>query len=75
MISQMIYQMLLGMVIISLAAYIIYKFVYYRSQAAFWKDSCYVIMEKYNNLLVQKSANDALDQLSLDRKDFKTELN
>ena len=49
----MIYQMLLGMAIVSLVAIVWSKIAIYKQKAQFWKDSCFVMAEKYNDLLVK----------------------
>ena len=59
----MIYQILLGMAIVSLVAFVWGKVAMYKQQAEFWKDSCFVAMEKYNNLLVEKQMGEAIEKV------------
>ena len=59
----MIYQMLLGMAIVSTVAFIWSKIAIYKQKAQFWKDNCYIAMEKYNNLLVEKQMGEAIEKV------------
>ena len=45
--------LLITAIIISLIAVIIGKFMILKQSARFWKDSCFVMAEKYNDLLVK----------------------
>ena len=71
----MIYELLTGMLIVSVAAYIFYKIKLYKSQAQFWKDSCFVMAEKYNDLLVKQSMTAAEKKLDSIVKRQLNELN
>jgi hypothetical protein len=59
----MIYQMLLGMAIVSSVAFVWSKIAIYKQKAQFWKDNCYIAMEKYNNLLVEKQMGQAIEKV------------
>jgi hypothetical protein len=59
----MIYQMLLGMAIVSTVAFVWSKIAIYKQKAQFWKDNCYIAMEKYNNLLVEKQMGEAIEKV------------
>lgn len=59
----MIYQMLLGMAIVSSVAFVWSRFMIYKQKAKFWKDNCYIAMEKYNNLLVEKQMGKAIEKV------------
>ena len=59
----MIYQMLLGMAIVSTVALVWNKIAIYKQKAQFWKDNCYIAMEKYNNLLVEKQMGEAIEKV------------
>jgi hypothetical protein len=59
----MIYQMLLGMAIVSSVAFVWGKIAIYKQKAQFWKDNCYIAMEKYNNLLVEKQMGEAIEKV------------
>ena len=59
----MIYQMLLGMAIVSSVAFVWSKITIYKQKAQFWKDNCYIAMEKYNNLLVEKQMGEAIEKV------------
>lgn len=59
----MIYQMLLGMAIVSSVAFVWSKIAIYKQKAQFWKDNCYIAMEKYNNLLVEKQMGEAIEKV------------
>ena len=59
----MIYQMLLGMAIVSSIAFVWSKIAIYKQKAQFWKDNCYIAMEKYNNLLVEKQMGEAIEKV------------
>ena len=58
----MIYQMLLGMAIVSSVAFVWSRIAIYKQKAKFWKDSCYTVMEMYNNMLVKQSMNSAIEK-------------
>lgn len=55
--------MLLGMAIVSLVAFVWSKIAIYKQKAQFWKDNCYIAMEKYNNLLVEKQMGEAIEKV------------
>ncbi len=59
----MIYQMLLGIAIVSSVAFVWSKIAIYKQKAQFWKDNCYIAMEKYNNLLVEKQMGEAIEKV------------
>lgn len=55
-------ELLTGMTIVSVIAYIWHKIALYKQQAKFWKDSCFIMAEKYNDLLVKESMKQAIDK-------------
>ena len=55
--------MLLGMAIVSTVAFVWSKIAIYKQKAQFWKDNCYIAMEKYNNLLVEKQMGEAIEKV------------
>ena len=55
-------ELLTGMTIVSVIAYIWHKISLYKQQAKFWKDSCFIMAEKYNDLLVKESMKQAIDK-------------
>ena len=55
--------MLLGMAIVSSVAFVWSKIAIYKQKAQFWKDNCYIAMEKYNNLLVEKQMGEAIEKV------------
>ena len=71
----LVLQLLLTMSIISFFAYAFYKYKIYKTQAAFWKDSCFIMAEKYNDLLVKHTMNEALDRIDINRDTWETKLN
>jgi hypothetical protein len=54
--------LLIAMTIVSVIAYIWYKIALYKQKAKFWKDSCFIMAEKYNDLLVKESMKQAIDK-------------
>ena len=59
-------ELLTGMTIVSVIAYIWHKIALYKQQAKFWKDSCFIMAEKYNDLLVKdqlKKVEKSLDNI------------
>ena len=59
----MIYQMLLGMAIVSTVAIVLNKIAIYKYKARYWKENCFIAMEKYNNLLVEKQMGEAIEKV------------
>ena len=55
-------ELLTGMTIVSVIAYIWHKIALYKQQAKFLKDSCFIMAEKYNDLLVKESMKKAIDK-------------
>lgn len=54
--------LLIGMAIVGSVAYILSKISLLKQERQFWKDSCFIMAEKYNDLLVKKSMQKALDK-------------
>ena len=52
------------MAIVSLVAFILGKISLLKQEKQFWKDSCFVAMEMYNNKLVKESMNTALKRIA-----------
>ena len=54
--------LIITMIFISGLAYLIGKIFLYKQNAQFWKDSCFIMAEKYNDLLVKESMQNAIDK-------------
>jgi len=54
--------LLITIIVLSGLAYLIGKIMIYRQSAQFWKDSCFIMAEKYNDLLVKDSMDKAIDK-------------
>jgi len=61
--------LLIGMTIVSLIGFICNKIAIYKQKAKFWKDSCYTVMEMYNDMLVKQSVNSAIDKIADKNRD------
>ena len=59
----MIYQMLLGMAIVSAVGIALGKISFYKHKSRYWKENCFIAMEKYNNLLVEKQMGEAIEKV------------
>jgi len=55
--------LLIGMAIVSLVAFILGKISLLKQDRQFWKDSCFIAMEKYNNLLVEKQMGETIEKV------------
>ncbi len=55
--------LLIGMAIVSSVAFILGKISLLKQDRQFWKDSCFIVMEKYNNLLVEKQMGKTLEKV------------
>ena len=55
--------LLIGMAIVSSVAYILGKISLLKQDRQFWKDSCFIAMEKYNNLLVEKQMGETIEKV------------
>ena len=55
--------LLIGMAIVSSVAYILGKISLLKQDRQFWKDSCFIAMEKYNNLLVEKQMGETIKKV------------
>jgi len=55
--------LLIVMAIVGVAAYVLSKMALLKQERQFWKDSCYVAMEKYNNLLVEKQMGKTIEKV------------
>ena len=55
--------LLIGMAIDSSVAYILGKISLLKQDRQFWKDSCFIAMEKYNNLLVEKQMGETIKKV------------
>jgi len=55
--------LLIGMAIVSSAAFILGKISLLKQDRQFWKDSCFIAMEKYNNLLVEKQMGETIEKV------------
>ena len=47
--------LLITAITIGFLSFIISKIYLYKQSAQFWKDSCFIMTEKYNDLLVKES--------------------
>jgi uncharacterized membrane protein required for colicin V production len=56
-------ELLTGMAIVGSVAFVMGKFAILKQEKQFWKDSCYTVMEMYNNMLVKQSMNSALETI------------
>ena len=54
--------LLITAITIGLLSFIISKIYLYKQSAQFWKDSCFIMAEKYNDLLVKESMQNAIDK-------------
>tara|TARA_R100001443_G_scaffold104923_2_gene113759 strand:+ start:376 stop:585 length:210 start_codon:yes stop_codon:yes gene_type:complete len=54
--------LLIGMTIVGSVAYVLSKISLLKQERQFWKDSCFIMAEKYNDLLVKESMQKALDK-------------
>jgi len=43
-------------------AYVLSKITLLKQERQFWKDSCFIMAEKYNDLLVKNSMDRAIDK-------------
>ena len=55
--------LLIGMAVVSSVAYILGKISLLKQDRQFWKDSCFIAMEKYNNLLVEKQMGETIKKV------------
>ena len=55
--------LLITAITIGFLSFIISKIYLYKQSAQFWKDSCFIMAEKYNDLLVKESMQNAIDKL------------
>lgn len=55
--------LLIGMAIVSSVAFILGKISLLKQDRQFWKDSCFIAMEKYNNLLVEKQMGETIEKV------------
>lgn len=55
--------LLIGMAIVSSVSFILGKISLLKQDRQFWKDSCYIAMEKYNNLLVEKQMGETIEKV------------
>jgi hypothetical protein len=55
--------LLIGMAIVSSIAFILGKISLLKQDRQFWKDSCFIAMEKYNNLLVEKQMGETIEKV------------
>tara|TARA_R100001082_G_scaffold2428_1_gene2136 strand:+ start:223 stop:441 length:219 start_codon:yes stop_codon:yes gene_type:complete len=58
--------LLIGMAIVAAVAYILSKISLLKQEKQFWKDSCFIMAEKYNDLLVKdqlKKVEKSLDNI------------
>jgi hypothetical protein len=55
--------LLIGMAIVSSVAFILGKISLLKQDRQFWKDSCFIAMEKYNNLLVEKQMGETIKKV------------
>lgn len=56
-------ELLVGMIIVSTIAFIMGKISLLKQDKQFWKDSCFIAMEKYNNLLVEKQMGETIEKV------------
>jgi hypothetical protein len=56
-------ELLIGMAIVSSVAFVWSRIAIYKQKAKYWKDNCYIAMEKYNNLLVEKQMGEAIEKV------------
>ena len=54
--------LLITAITIGFLSFIISKIYLYKQSAQFWKDSCFIMAEKYNDLLVKESMQKSLDK-------------
>ena len=54
--------LLITAITIGFLSFIISKIYLYKQSAKFWKDSCFIMAEKYNDLLVKESMQNAIDK-------------
>jgi len=54
--------LLIGMTIVGSVAYVLSKISLLKQERQFWKDSCFIMAEKYNDLLVKESMKQTLDK-------------
>ena len=54
--------LLITAITIGFLSFIISKIFLYKQSAQFWKDSCFIMAEKYNDLLVKESMQNAIDK-------------
>ena len=54
--------LLITAITIGFLSFIISKIYLYKQSAQFWKDSCFIMAEKYNDLLVKESMQNAIDK-------------
>jgi hypothetical protein len=55
--------LLIGMAIVGSVAFILGKISLLKQDRQFWKDSCFIAMEKYNNLLVEKQMGETIEKV------------
>ena len=56
-------ELLTGMAIVSSVAFILSKIVIYKQKSKYWKDNCFIAMEMYNNLLVEKQMGETIEKV------------
>ena len=56
-------ELLTGMAIVSSVAFIWNRIVVYKQKAKYWKDNCFIAMEMYNNLLVEKQMGETIEKV------------
>ena len=54
--------LLITAITIGFLSFIISKIYLYKQSAQFWKDSCFIMAEKYNDLLVKESMQNSIDK-------------
>ena len=54
--------LLIGVAIVGVVAYVLSKITLLKQERQFWKDSCFIMAEKYNDLLVKDSMDRAIDK-------------
>ena len=54
--------LLIVMAIVGSVAYVLSKISLLKQERQFWKDSCFIMAEKYNDLLVKESMKQTLDK-------------
>jgi hypothetical protein len=55
--------LLIVMAIVGSVAYVLSKISLLKQERQFWKDSCYIAMEKYNDLLVKQQMGVSIEEV------------